>query len=212
MVGAPLVIVELVGGGCGVNFDPGRHKTSNSVGVVFQPLNNWQAAGGGGGQRRTSIAQHSMAPHSARQHQNNTTQHNTTQHNTTQHNTTQHKHNTTQHNTTQHKHNTTQHNTTQHNTTQHNTTQHNTTQLKTTQHNTTQHNTTQHNTTQHNTEEALAGAPEIPPSQVLRYMGTNIHLQGTPTAPSNLPEVRAAGLEATTPPAALPGCGPDRTA
>ena len=41
-------------------------------------------------------------------------------------------------------------------------------------------------------EEALAGAPEIPPSQFLRYMGTDIHLQGTPTAPRNLPEVRAA--------------------
>ena len=34
--------------------------------------------------------------------------------------------------------------------------------------------------------------PEIPPSQVLRYTGTDIYLQGTPTAPRNLPEVRAA--------------------
>ena len=41
-------------------------------------------------------------------------------------------------------------------------------------------------------EEALAGAPEIQPSRVLRYMGTNIYLQGTPTAPRNLPKVRAA--------------------
>ena len=41
-------------------------------------------------------------------------------------------------------------------------------------------------------EEALAGAPEIPPFQVLRYMGTDIYLQCTPTAPRNLPEVRAA--------------------
>ena len=41
-------------------------------------------------------------------------------------------------------------------------------------------------------EEALPGAPKIPPSQVLRYMGTDIYLQGTPTAPRNLPEVRAA--------------------
>ena len=39
---------------------------------------------------------------------------------------------------------------------------------------------------------ALAGAPEIQPSRVLRYMGTDIYLQGTPTAPRNLPEVRAA--------------------
>ena len=41
-------------------------------------------------------------------------------------------------------------------------------------------------------EEALAGAPEILPSRVLRYMGTYIYLQGTPTAPRNLLEVRAA--------------------
>ena len=41
-------------------------------------------------------------------------------------------------------------------------------------------------------EEALAGAPEIPPSQVLRYMGTDIYLQGMPTASRNLPEVWAA--------------------
>ena len=41
-------------------------------------------------------------------------------------------------------------------------------------------------------EEALAGAPKIQPSRVLRYMGTNIYLLGTPTAPRNLPEVRAA--------------------
>ena len=41
-------------------------------------------------------------------------------------------------------------------------------------------------------QEALAGAPEIQPSGVLRYMGTDIYLQGTPTAPRNLPEVRAA--------------------
>ena len=40
--------------------------------------------------------------------------------------------------------------------------------------------------------EALAGAPEIPPSQVLRYMETDIYLQGTPTAPRTLPKVRAA--------------------
>ena len=40
-------------------------------------------------------------------------------------------------------------------------------------------------------EEALAGAPEIQPSRVLRYMGTDIYLQGTPTAPRNLPEVQA---------------------
>ena len=41
-------------------------------------------------------------------------------------------------------------------------------------------------------EAALAGAPEIQPSGLLRYMGTDIYLQGTPTAPRNLPEVRAA--------------------
>ena len=41
-------------------------------------------------------------------------------------------------------------------------------------------------------EEALAGPPEIPPSQVLRYMGTDIYLHGTPAPPRNLPEVRAA--------------------
>ena len=40
-------------------------------------------------------------------------------------------------------------------------------------------------------EEALAGAPEIQPSRVLRFMGTDIYLQGTPTALRNLPEVRA---------------------
>ena len=40
-------------------------------------------------------------------------------------------------------------------------------------------------------EEALAGAPEIQPSRVLRYMGMDIYLQGTPTAPRNLPEIRA---------------------
>ena len=32
--------------------------------------------------------------------------------------------------------------------------------------------------------EALAGAPEIQPSRVLRYMGTDIYLQGAPTAPT----------------------------
>ena len=32
-------------------------------------------------------------------------------------------------------------------------------------------------------EQALAGAPELPPSQVLRHMGTDIYLQGAPTAP-----------------------------
>ena len=41
-------------------------------------------------------------------------------------------------------------------------------------------------------EEALAGTPEIPPSPVLKYTGTNIHFEGTPTSPRNLPEVRAA--------------------
>ena len=41
-------------------------------------------------------------------------------------------------------------------------------------------------------EEALAGAPEIRPSRVLGYMGTDIYLQGTPTAPRNLLEIRAA--------------------
>ena len=41
-------------------------------------------------------------------------------------------------------------------------------------------------------EEALAGSPEIPPSQGLRYMGTGIYLKGTPAAPRNLPEVWAA--------------------
>ena len=44
----------------------------------------------------------------------------------------------------------------------------------------------------HPREEALAGAPEIEPSQFLRYMGTDIYLQGTATAPRNLPKVRAA--------------------
>ena len=37
----------------------------------------------------------------------------------------------------------------------------------------------------------MAGAPEIQPSRVLRYMGTDIYLQGTPTAPRNQPEIRA---------------------
>ena len=41
-------------------------------------------------------------------------------------------------------------------------------------------------------EEALAEAPEIQPSRVLRYMGTDVYLLGTPTAPRNLPGVRAA--------------------
>ena len=41
-------------------------------------------------------------------------------------------------------------------------------------------------------EEALAGAPKIQPSRVLRCMGTDIYLHGTPTAPRHLPEVRAA--------------------
>ena len=41
-------------------------------------------------------------------------------------------------------------------------------------------------------QEALAGAPEIQPSGVLRYMGTDIYLQGTPVAPRDLPEIRAA--------------------
>ena len=36
-------------------------------------------------------------------------------------------------------------------------------------------------------QEALAGAPEIQPSSVLRYMGTDIYLQGAPIAPRNLP-------------------------
>ena len=40
--------------------------------------------------------------------------------------------------------------------------------------------------------DALAGAPEIQPSSVLRYMGTDIYLEGTPIAPRNLPEIRAA--------------------
>ena len=39
-------------------------------------------------------------------------------------------------------------------------------------------------------QEALAGAPEIQPNRVLRYMGTDIYLQGAPTALRNLPEVR----------------------
>ena len=38
----------------------------------------------------------------------------------------------------------------------------------------------------------MAGAPKIQPSRVLPYMGTDIYLQGTPTAPRNLPKVRAA--------------------
>ena len=41
-------------------------------------------------------------------------------------------------------------------------------------------------------QEALAGTPEIQPSGVLRYMGTDIYLEGTPTPPRNLTEVRAA--------------------
>ena len=41
-------------------------------------------------------------------------------------------------------------------------------------------------------QEAQAGTPEIQPSGVLCYMGTDIYLQGTPTAPRNLPEIRAA--------------------
>ena len=41
-------------------------------------------------------------------------------------------------------------------------------------------------------EEALAGASEVQPSRVLRYMETDIYLQDTPTAPRNLREVRAA--------------------
>ena len=41
-------------------------------------------------------------------------------------------------------------------------------------------------------EEALTGAPEIQPSWILRYMGTDIYLRGTPTAPRNLPDVWAA--------------------
>ena len=50
-------------------------------------------------------------------------------------------------------------------------------------------------------------APEIQPSRVLRYMGTD--LQGTPTAPRNLPEVRAAVWKQLHRPAALPGRGHD---
>ena len=38
----------------------------------------------------------------------------------------------------------------------------------------------------------MAGAPEIQHSRVLRYMGRDIYLRGTPTASRNLPEVRAA--------------------
>ena len=41
-------------------------------------------------------------------------------------------------------------------------------------------------------EEALTGAPDIQPSRVLRYMGADIYLQGTPMAPRNLLENRAA--------------------
>ena len=41
-------------------------------------------------------------------------------------------------------------------------------------------------------EESLAGAPDILPSHVLRYMETNIYLQGTPTALRDVPEVWAA--------------------
>ena len=41
-------------------------------------------------------------------------------------------------------------------------------------------------------QEAPAGAQEIQPWKVLRYMGTDIYLQGPLTAPRNLPEIRAA--------------------
>ena len=41
-------------------------------------------------------------------------------------------------------------------------------------------------------EEALAGALEIQPFWVLRHMGRDIYLQGTPMDPRNLPEVRTA--------------------
>ena len=41
-------------------------------------------------------------------------------------------------------------------------------------------------------EEVLAGAPDIPPSQVLREMGTDMYLPGTATAPNNLANVEAA--------------------
>ena len=41
-------------------------------------------------------------------------------------------------------------------------------------------------------QEALAEAPQIQPSGVLRYMGMDIYLHGTPTPPRNLPKVRAA--------------------
>ena len=40
-------------------------------------------------------------------------------------------------------------------------------------------------------EEELAGAPEIPPSRVFRYMPTDNYLQGRPMAPRNFPEVWA---------------------
>ena len=43
-------------------------------------------------------------------------------------------------------------------------------------------------------EEAPADAPEIPPSKVLKYMGIDIYLQGTPTAPCSVPEVRASRM------------------
>ena len=51
----------------------------------------------------------------------------------------------------------------------------------------------------------MAGAPEIQPSRVLRYMGTDIYLQGTPIAPRNLPEVRAAGWKQHRPQQLSPG-------
>ena len=38
----------------------------------------------------------------------------------------------------------------------------------------------------------LPGAPEIPPFNVLWYMGIDIYLQSTPTAPRKLPEFQAA--------------------
>ena len=47
--------------------------------------------------------------------------------------------------------------------------------------------------------EALAGAPEIQPFRVLRYMGTDIYLQGTPTAPRNLPEIRRRSRSSSAP-------------
>ena len=41
-------------------------------------------------------------------------------------------------------------------------------------------------------EEALASAPEMQPSRVLRYIGTDVYLQVTPTAARNLPDLRLA--------------------